>query len=720
VTRLTIEDISRLPLPGTDIPGSITFAPDGSLTYQGSADGSLVRSLWRHDLTSGERRILAGPPPEASQEDSLGHEEQLRRERSRTSELGVTEYAWAQYAAEPTLMVPIAGRVFVAVGEETLTGVQPLPGVEDVSAAVLAPDGGHVAFVRSGDLWVAPIDGSPPRQLTEDAEPGVVNGLAEYVAAEELDRFLGLWWSDDGRQIAYAHVDERMIPLYPIAHFGDGAPSHEEHRYPFAGGPNANVTLRVVSADGGPSVRVDLGMAADDYLARVVADPTGGWLVAVLPRAQRSLRWLRVDDAGSARELWIETAEPWINLDDDTRVLTDGRVLRSTERTGYRHLELRHPDGSLDRRLTDGDWVVTGLAHVDEARQEVLFAATRDAVTERHLYAVPLDTAEPIRDPQRLTLEPGWHEAVVSRDGGRWIDTWSTLEHAPRVVVRSRNGAGPIALHEPAATAAALGLVPPELLELTAADGVTALQAALYRPAPDATSPPDGAKPPPVVVWVYGGPHSQYVKRAWEVTVQLLRQYLSQRGTAVLVVDNRGTANRGIAFESAVDGQLGSAEVDDQAAAVRQLAERGEVDADRVAITGGSYGGLMTLLAMARERELFRTGVAVAPVTAWDGYDTAYTERYLGNPESNPDAYRRSSPITCAAELRGQLLLIHGAIDENVHLRHSIRLLAALQEADRDVELVVLPHDRHRVRSRRGLLTRDRRTVAHLLAGLGL
>jgi dipeptidyl-peptidase-4 len=719
--RLSVDDICRLPLPGTDIPGSVTFTPDGgSLTYLRSTDGSLVRSLWRHDLDGGERRILAGPLAEASREESLGHEEQLRRERTRTSELGVTEYAWATDAAEPTLVVPIAGRVFVAVGDETLTGVRPLVGVENASCAVVAPDGRRVALVREGDLWVAPVDGSPLRRLTDDVEPGVFNGLAEYVAAEELGRFEGLWWSADSQQIAYAHVDERAVPPYAIAHVGDDSPAHEEHRYPFAGGPNARVSFRVVAAEGGPSVQVELGMAPDDYLARVVPDPTGGWLAAVLPRGQRSLRWLRVAADGSARELWVEAAQPWINLDDDTRVLADGRVLRSTESTGYRHLELRLPDGSLDRRLTDGDWAVTGVLHLDEGREEVLFTATRDGVTERHEYAVPIAAEAPIRDPQRLTPEPGWHEAVVSRDGGRWVDTWSTPEDAPRVVVRSRDGGAAITILEQTVTPASLGLAPPELLELTAADGTTRLHAALYRPSPDPTAPPPPAAPPPCVVWVYGGPHSQYVKCAWEMTVHPLRQYLAQQGAAVLVVDNRGTANRGLAFESVLDGRLGAAELDDQLAAVDQLAARGEIDRGRVGITGGSYGGLMTLFAMARAPGTFRVGVAVSPVTAQDGYDTAYTERYLGTPASNPDGYRASSPLTCAADLGGRLLLIHGAIDENVHLRHSVRLVAALQALGRDLELVVLPYDRHRARTRVGLRTRDRRTVRHLLEGLGL
>lgn len=719
--RLSVEQICRLPLPGTDIPGSVAFAPDGSsLTYLRSGDGSLVRSLWRHDLGSGERRILAGPPAEASREESLGHEEQLRRERTRTSELGVTEYAWATDAAAPTLVVPIAGRVFVAVGDETLSGVRPLSRVENASCAVVAPDGLQVAVVRDGDLWVAAVDGSPLRRLTDDAQPAVFNGLAEYVAAEELERFDGLWWSADSADIAYAHVDEQAVPPYVIAHLGDAGPIHEEHRYPFAGGPNAQVSLRIVAAEGGPSVQVQLGMAPDDYLARVVADPTGGWLAAVLPRGQRSLRWLRVGADASARELWVEAAQPWINLDLDTRVLADGRVLRSTEATGYRHLQLRLPDGTLDRRLTDGDWAVTGVLHVDEGRGEVLFTGTRDGVTERHLYAVPIATETPVRDPQRLTAEPGWHEVVVSRDGGRWVDTWSTPEDAPRVVVRSRDESAPITILEPAVSPASLGLEPPELLELTAADGTTRLHAALYRPSPDpiAASRPGG--PPPCVVWVYGGPHSQYVKRAWEMTVRPLRQYLAQQGAAVLVVDNRGTANRGLAFESVLDRRLGAAELDDQVAAVEQLAARGEIDPGRVGITGGSYGGLMTLFALARAPDLFRVGVAVSPVTAQDGYDTAYTERYLGTPDANPDGYRASSPLACAADLGAGLLVIHGAIDENVHLRHSVRLVAALQAAGREVELVVLPYDRHRARTRDGLRTRDRRTVRHLLEGLGL
>jgi dipeptidyl-peptidase-4 len=452
----------------------------------------------------------------------------------------------------------------------------------------------------------------------------------------------------------------------------------------------------------------------DGYLAMVVAEPSGGWLVALLPRDQRTLRWLRVTPSGQARELWTEAASPWINLDHDTRLLRDGRILRTTERSGFRHLELRAADGGAGPVLTAGEWMVTQVVHVDERRGEVLFIGTLDGAVERHLYAVSLHAAEPITRPARLSAEAGWHEVVVSHDGMRWVDTWSTAERSPEVVLRHRDGDAVVVVHRASETAESLGIRAPSLFRLVAGDGSTRLDAALYRPAQPA------ATPPPCVVWVYGGPHFQYVTRSWYVSQEGLRQYLAQCGVAVLVVDNRGAAGRGLAFEGAIAGHLGSVEVADQVAAVRQLADAGEIDAGHVAITGTSYGGFMTLMCLIQHPEVFGAGVAVAPVTDQAGYDTAYTERYLGDPNTDPAAYERSSPLPRAAELPESLLLIHGAIDENVHLRHSIRLTAALQAAGRQVELVILPADRHRPRTPDGLRTRDARTVAHLLTHLGV
>ena len=716
--RLSLEDVIRQPAPGLDHPTAAAFAPGGgAVVYLQSADGTLVQSLWWHDLGSGDRRVLAGPTAATDAETALTHEEQLRRERRRTSELGVTEFAWSTDVTSRALLVPRAGEALVAVLGEGVPQLAPLPGVAGTSCTVLSPDGSLLAFVRDGDLWVAPVGplaAGPVRRLTDDAEPGVTNGLAEYVAAEELGRFDGLWWAADGGAIAYAHVDERDVPPFLIAHLGAEQPRHEEHRYPFAGGPNARVSLHVAVVGGGQPRPVDLPLAPGDYLARVVARPQGGWWAAVMPRAQRALAWWSVAPDGSAAPGWTEEGAPWMNLDDDTRVLSDGRILRSTEVTGFRHLELRLPDGTPDRRLTDGTWMITAVVHVDEARQEVLFLGTRDGATQRHLYAVPLGAPEPVADPPRLTTEPGWHSVVFSRDGEAWLDSWSSLEQAPTVVVRERDGPARATLHQPSSTPGEIGVAPPQLMELLAADGATPLHAALYLPEPSA------GDPPPCVVWVYGGPHAQYVRDSWEVTVAMLRQYLASAGAAVLVVDNRGSANRGIAFEAPLAGQLGREEVADQAAAVRQLAARGQIDATRVGVTGGSYGGFMTLMCMAREPSLFRVGAAISPVTDWDGYDTAYTERYLGMPDANPDGYRASAATTYVGAIVGELLIVHGALDENVHLRHSVRLLTALQAAGTNAAFVLLGDQRHRMRGHQALHARDRATAAHLLRGLGL
>lgn len=708
VHRRTLDDLERLAEGGTDAPGSARFAPDGrSITYLFSADGSLVRSLWRHDLLTGERSLLASPLPETTDEDSLSLEEHLQRERTRTSELGVTTYAWASAATRPTLLVPQAGRLFVGVGPEIDGGLRQIPGVQGAQAALLSPDGVRLACVVAGDLYVAPVGGGRPQRMTADAEDGVFNGLADYIAAEELDRFDGAWWSTDSRSIAFEHVDERSVPLFPVT-------PEELHRYPFAGGPNARVGLRVASISDSAVREVDLGMRPDDYLARVLPHPGGGWLVAVMPREQRSLAWHRVSVNASAELVWNEEAQPWINLDDLTRVLPDGRILRASERSGFRHLELRDPAGELDRILTAGDWVVTDVVAVPTARGEVLFAGTRDGVTDRHLYAVPLDAPQPVSDPQRLSPQPGWHAFEAQADGERWIDAWSDLEHAPSVTVRSRDGSS-IPIHAPLSTAAGERLDPPELTELVAGDGRTPLQAAVYR----GGRRTDFGQPSPGVLWIYGGPHQQYVKRSWEMTADPLRQYLAQSGVTVVMVDNRGSAWRGVAFESVVDGRLGGDEVADQAAAVRQLTERGVLRSGGVGIYGTSYGGFLTLMAMAREPDLFRVGVAIAPVTDWGGYDTAYTEQYLGPPATNPEAYRRSSALAHAAAVGGALLLIHGTFDENVHLRNSMRLVDAFRSVGREVELVELPGQRHRTRGP-AIRVRDGRTAAHLLDGLGL
>ncbi len=419
---------------------------------------------------------------------------------------------------------------------------------------------------------------------------------------------------------------------------------------------------------------------------------------------------MRFDAAtGAAIPLIEEHGDPWINLSDHARFLQSGQILWSSERSGFRHLYLYEGSGREIRQLTSGDWMVTRVVAVDEARGLVYFESTRGSVLERHLATVPL-AGGPIT---RLTPDAGWHATEVAPDFSCFIDQWSSLEHAPRIALRAPDGRPTADIHyDPEATAHELGLAVPELTTATTRDG-TLLHVAIYHP-------PEGApgRPYPLIDSVYGGPHAQRVANQWDLTVDLRAQYLAQAGCVVFRADNRGSANRGLAFEAALAGNMGDVEVRDQVDVVRALAQRPDVDGTRVGIFGWSYGGYMTLMALLRAPDVFAVGVAGAPVTAQDGYDTHYTERYMGHPAANPEGYRGSAVMTYVDQLRGKLLLVHGLVDENVHFRHTARLLAALAAAQKPYDLLLFPEERHMPRDAAGLEYQERRVIGYLLEHL--
>jgi len=733
---LSLEDVARYPRPGMILPRRVAFTPDSkAVAYLMAADGTLVQGLWTYDIATGERRQVAGGagegeaavPPASGDGRSL--DEELRRERSRTREVGVTGFQYAQKGegdeggesegAPLVLLVPLDGRLYVARGDGPLT---PLHGSEGALDARLSPDGALVAFVRADELYIAPTDGgAPPRRLTGGAGDGVTNGLAEYIAQEEMGRAEGYWWSPDGARLAFVRADSRHIPLYPIVHQGAETLAVEEHRYPFAGARNAVVRLGVVAAggdggDGGdgneggddaPVTWMDLGEDDDIYLARVAWRPDGVLTAQIESRDQRLLRLVAFDgETGAATTLIEERGEPWLNLGDDARFLASGEIVWSSEKTGFRHLYLHDARGREVRPLTEGPWMVTGLVAVDEPRRVVFFQGTRDGVRERHLYSVSLDGG-PAR---RVTDGAGWREAVVSPDCRHLVDTWSSLERAPTVTLRRlEDGAEEAVLcANEGATVAALGLLVPELTTFRNRAGVE-LCAAVY--ASEETRA--GSIPAPLIVAVYGGPHAQTVANRWDLTVDLRAQYLAQQGFVVLKVDNRGSANRGLAFEAAIARDLGHVEIDDQVDGARFLAERPYVDGSRAGVYGWSYGGYMTLMALLRAPDVFAVGVAGAPVTFWEGYDTHYTERYMGRPDANEGGYRASAVMAHVGALRGKLLLIHGMMDENVHFRHTARLIAALTAAGKPYDAALFPKERHMPRDARGLEYLERRLVEY-------
>ncbi len=716
--QLSLADVVRYPRPGMDVPGGVTFTPDSrKVAYLLGEPGSLLQELWTYDLESGTRRQVTELTGGAASEGaSFSLDEELRRERTRTRASGVTSYQFARTGdgASLILLVPCDGRLYLARDGE---GLAPLPESEGALEAQLSPDGSRVAFVRSGELYVVPTDGTGrPRALTEGAaeDEGVTNGLAEYVAQEEMDRKRGYWWSPDSAYLAFVRVDSRHIPLYPIVHQGKESVAVEEHRYPFAGTRNAVVRLGVVAVDGHPGevTWMDLGMDDDIYLARVAWRPDGVLTALIQARDQRSQRLVALDArSGAATSLIEEQGDPWLNLHDDLRFLRSGEFLWASERTGFRHLYLYDHAGHEIHALTEGQWMVTGQVAVDEDQRLVYFQGTYNGPLERHLYAVSLDGG-PLRC---LTSESGWHETVISPDCRFFVDTWQSLEQPPRLTLCSLpdGETRDLLFEREGITAASLGLCLPEVTSFRTYDG-TLLYAAIY--AMEETR--SASQPEPLVVSVYGGPQAQMVTNTWSLTVDLRAQYLAQQGFVVLKVDNRGSANRGLAFEAPIAHNMGHLEVDDQVEGVRFLADRPYVDSKRVGISGWSYGGYMTCRALLRAPEVFKVGIAGAPVTFWEGYDTHYTERYMGLPDTNAVGYQASSVLPYAGKLTGKLLLVHGLVDENVHARHTMRLVEALTAAARDYELMLFPESRHMPRDSSYLEYMERRLVEFLRRNL--
>ncbi len=686
-----IDEVARLPLPGMAIPGNLAFSPDNRwISYTYSGEGGLTRQLYKFDLQTGRSSLFVKLAGGGASEENLSLEEKLRRERLRQYELGVTTYLWSPTGER--LLLPLPDGLFIQEGIGgallKLIGSQEGPLLE----AQFSPDGKWISYIQGGELFIIDCQGGTPRQLTFGAQnSGRTHGLAEYIAQEEMGRSRGYWWSPDSSQIAFTEIDETHVPTYYIVHQGKdstGPEAQEIHHYPFAGQANAKVRLGVVTLTGNDLVWMDLDDSDDIYLARVDWFPEGMLAVQIENRSQTELRLVCFDPAnGQGRTLFTEINPVWINLHDLFRPLKDGRFIWGSERTGFRHLYLYDRNGNCLLPITEGEWMVESLVGMDDTRGLVYFTATKESPLESHLYSIGMNGGE----VKKITQEAGHHSIVLDIQGNRFIDTHDSIDQPPSLSLRSLSDGS--RLHDIFTPSdpriGDLGLHPPEIVTLKSRDGVI-LYGALFKPPIEY-----GIGRFPTIVQVYGGPHVQLVADSWRMTTFMRAQYLSNQGFLVFILDNRGSARRGLAFESRIRHHLGEIELQDQVDGVDWLVSQGLTDPTRVGVYGWSYGGYMSLMCMERAPETFKVGVAGAPVTNWDGYDTHYTERYMGTPLSNPDGYRNSSPMTHIENLRGRLLLVHGLIDENVHFRHTARLINALIKAQKPYDLLLFPDERH-------------------------
>ena len=679
ITLETLKDPVRA-AAGNDAPGPPTWAPDGkSFAYRQGRDLRLYTAAAQTSrlIVSLETLDAAALKPPDD-----GPAEWIDR-RAHTGGL-----EWSDDGR--TLLYTGNGDLFlIHIDTGAWDQLTKTPAAE--VDAKLSPDARRVAFRRGSDLYTLDTESRKESRLTSNGSSTLLNGGLDWVYPEEIGLNTAFWWSPDSRSVAYLQFDTSREPLYPHEDLLKARALYEPERYPQAGENNPDVRLGVVPASGGPTKWYDVGDTRNSYLiARAGWMPNSKSLYVVRTnRVQNRLESFAIDlESGTSATLFRESDPYWINLKGDLTFLKDRKhFLWTSERDGYRHIYLYSNDGKEVTQLTQGAWEVSGIEGVDDAGNRLFYSSSETSALERHLYTIDLDG----RNKKRLTQEAGTHTLSMAPAGAYYLDTVSSLTEPPETVLRSSDGK-PLSVYRERnrKLTGDYDILPTEIVEFKGPDGNT-LHGRLIKPA--------GFQPGkkyPVIVQVYGGPGVALPARNVWSGINL-DQVLAHHGYVVWQSDNRGGPGRGHPFETAIYHKLGINELADQVAGVKHLISLGIADPDRIGIRGWSYGGFMTVNALLHAPDVFRAGFAGAPVTSWLNYDTIYTERYMGLPSENPEAYAETSLLGHAVNLKGRLMLVHNFEDDNVLFQNSLQLTNALQLAGKQFEFMLYPQKTHGV-----------------------
>jgi len=704
--QLTIEAIFSEGGVTGQPPEGMQWSPDGTkLSYVQRDDSGEHGALYYIDLATGKSAVLVSgeklsslAPPASSIKDE--------RQKEAVQRYSVAAYHWSPDSKH--LLFDSMGQLWM-YSLETGTAVQVTSSADPAVDPKFSPDGERLAYVRKHDLYVRDFKGGREEALTRDGGDNLLNGEVDWVYREELYTRSNYVWSPDGRSIAFLQMNEKDVPTYPIVDWLPTHPTVDMEKYPKAGDPNPVVRLGVLPSTGGKVKWISAGSGKEGDLPLGndpnVLVPRFGWVrdgllwAIVLNRVQTRADIYFMDvQSGKSRRVLTETTDVWIDMhpEIDFDLLSSGdRFLWTSWRDGHYHIYLYRFDkqnplageATLVSQLTSGHWEVENINAVDETQSIVYFTANEGDWRQANLFAVGLDG----KNFHRISKEDGTHNVNVGPPrAGVYVDSYSALATPPRTALCTIDGActpfwRPHSLEE-------YNLTAPKPVELTAADGTTKLLGTLLLPE---GGPMMANGKAPLILSPYGGPGVQYVRDAWGGERYLFDQILARRGFAVLKVDNRGMANRGKAFASPIKHHMGAAELDDQLAAVKQVLQQyPQLDGSRLGFWGWSYGGYFTLYTLEKS-DLFKVGVAVAPVTDWRDYDSVYTERYMGLPIDSEDGYRKSSPVNFAGDLKGNLLEVHGTSDDNVHLQNTIQMVNAFINSGKQFQLMLYPRKTH-------------------------
>ncbi len=671
-------------------PGLTGYAPE---QVQWSPNGRYLAYLLRHgprgranlyvvDVARGSRSLLLSSRQLAgAAAPAWTIKNQIKRER--ITRYGVKSYRWSP-EGDAIVFLSHDQVYLYSLASRRITQITRQPGAKRNPR--LSPNERWVAYLTHGMLHYVAVSGGPIHRVAARRR-NVLNGELDWVYREELNLRSAYAWSPDSRYVAFLQFDERPVHTFPIVNYLDGQPHVYEQKYPAAGTPNPIVRLGVRNVATGKTVWMNMAGTPDTYLVRF------GWLAKadrvygeVLNRAQTRLQLLTADPrTGAARTLLTQSDPDWVDVHGGPYYLNDGRFIWGNEQDGWYHLYLYAADGRLIRRLTAGAYNVLALDGVQQKRGELFFSRYTHGPLNTQLYRVSLHGGQAVP----VTKRPGTHAIEMAPNAMAYVDTYSNAVTPPSVTLVNLTNAHRTVIQR--AARLPYRFRKPRFLSIPAADGQTRLYARL-------TLPPhfDPHRKYPVIMYQYGGPDVPPTARdAWRGAFFLFDQLLARRGFVLFATDNRAATYFSHRAQAQVKFHLGTLALADQLAAVKWLEHQPWVNPRRIGIWGWSFGGYMTTYALTHAPGVWRAGIAVAPVTRWQDYDSIYTERYMGTPAQNPQGYAESSSVAAAGHLADPLLLVAGTGDDNVHWQNTLQFIQALINADKPYRLLVYPNKTH-------------------------
>jgi dipeptidyl-peptidase-4 len=566
-------------------------------------------------------------------------------------------------------------------------------GVPEVNAR-FSPDGGKIAYTKNKDLYVFDLEANREIRLTTDAGDRIYNGYSAWVYMEEIldrpSRYAAFWWAPDGSKIAYLRTDETDVPVFTLNRLDEPDGIHgklEQVPYPKAGDPNPKVKMGIADLSTAKTTWVKTDYGVDQYIAWPFWTPDSKKMaIQIVNRDQNKIEFILADPAtGDFTQIYSETQKAWLDFYKDIYVMKDGSgFIVCSVRSGWENLYYYGWNNMLKTRLTDLDFRVTGIEKVDESQKLVYFTATGQESTDSHLFRVGLDGKNLVQ----ITNGPGSHSVSISPRGTWFIDTWSNVSTPGSIIAIDKNGKPFREIHkfeqpafDPSKSSRA------ELVRIPTSDGLFSMPAIITFPLNF-----DETKKYPVIFRIYGGPDSKNVYNRWQGSNP---SWDSQNGIITFTVDHRGSGHFGKRGLDYLYRCLGKWEILDYEDAVKWLLKKPYVDGSRMGITGSSYGGYMTCLALTKGADYWTHGFAGSSVTDYRLYDNIYTERYMDTPQDNPEGYKDGSALTWASGLKGKLYMTHGDIDDNVHMQNSIYLISRLQDEGKTFQFMLYPNNRH-------------------------